>query len=229
MELHCQECGATISSYSIDEGRQFATCRECGAMFRYGERPAGETGEEHWQPWGVAGSPAPHGVTVERRADALQIVRRWRSKAAIGLAVFCVLWDTGVAYMLFYWCTDALFFCFMLPFMLFGAFITYLMFCLFLNRTVIETGQGLLSVRHHPLPWPGKQVALIDVDHLYCEEHVSTSEDSTTTRDYLLKAVTGDGKRIKLLSVREEPEQVLFIAEVINDSLQAAHGPASVR
>ena len=50
-------------------------------------RPAGETGEKYRQSWGVTGSPAPQGVTVERRADALQIVRRWRSKAAIGLAV----------------------------------------------------------------------------------------------------------------------------------------------
>ena len=219
MELHCQECGAAITRHGRYEDRQLAICHECGAVFKYAERPADEAGEQRERSWSAAGSPLPSGITVEQRADGLRVVRRWRSKAAIALAVFCVLWDAGIAYMLLYWCADALFFCFMLPFMLFAVLITYFMFCLFLNHTVIETSRGVLSVRHRPLPWPGKQVALIDVDHLYCEEHVSHSDESTT-RDYLLKAVTADGKRIKLLSVREEPEPVLFVAQAVNDWLR---------
>lgn len=224
MELHCRECGTTVTPHTRYEDRQLAKCRECGAVFKYAERPADETGGEHERSFSAAGFPVPPGITVEQRADGLQIVRRWRSKAAIGLAVFCVLWDAGIVYMLFYWCRDAVFFCFTLPFILFAVLITYFMFCLFLNRTVIETSRGVLSVRHRPLPWPGKHVALIDVDHVYCEEHVSHSDESTTY-DYLLKAVTGDGKRIKLLSVREGPEQVLFVAQVINDWLRVADRP----
>jgi hypothetical protein len=125
---------------------------------------------------------------------------------------------------LFFWAAgdpNAVLVCFMLPFLGFGIGITYFILCLFLNHTVIETSMGMLSVRHRPLPWPGKHVPLVDLDHVYCEEHVSHSDESTTY-DYLLKAVTAAGKRVKLLSVREEPEQVLFVAQVINDSLRVA-------
>jgi hypothetical protein len=48
-------------------------------------------------------------------------------------------------------------------------------------------------------------------------------ENAEETGDcHLLKAVTAAGKRIKLLSVREGPEQVIFVAQVINDSLRVA-------
>jgi hypothetical protein len=159
-------------------------------------------------------------MIVERPAGDLRITRKWRSTAAIGLVVFAAVWDAGIVLWLLWFAEDALLFCFSLPFIFFAVIITYFMFCLLLNCTVIETSRGLLSVRHSPLPWPGKRLPLLDVDHLYCQEHVSTSDESTTV-DYLLQAVTKGGKKIKLLSVRDGPEHVVLIAQLINDWLQA--------
>ena len=224
MELQCPECGTTIKLRPARGDRQLAKCHECGAMFKHAQRPADETGTQQRRSPETADDAAPPGITIEQRAGDLRIVRRWRSKAAIGLAVFCVLWDGGIAAMLIYWCTNGVLFCFMLPFLLFAVGITYFMFCLFVNRTVVDTSRGMLSVSHHPLPWPGKRMPLLNVDHLYCEEEVSHSDESTTY-DYLLKVVTRDGKKIKLLSVRDGPEQVLSIAQVINDWLRVADRP----
>jgi hypothetical protein len=225
MELHCQECGAAIRPHARNADRQLATCQKCRAVFQYAECRAADTGAGRARSGRAAHFPVPAGITLEQRADDLRITRRWRSKAAIGLAIFAVLWDAAVVW--FYWSADdldPLLLCFTLPFLVFGVLITYLTFCLFLNHTVIEVSRGLLSVRHSPLPWPGKHVALIDVDHLCCEEHGAGEWDSAPY-DYLLKAVTADGKRIKLLSAREEPEQVLFVAQVINDWLRVADRP----
>ncbi len=225
MQPHCQECGAAITPHARNAGRQLATCQKCKAVFQYPEHQAVGAGEGRARSGRAADSSVPSRITVEERADELRITRRWRSKAAIGLAVFAGLWNVAIVW--FYSSSngpDPLLLCFTLPFLVFGILITYFTFCLFLNHTVIEASRGLLSVCHRPLPWPGKHVALIDVDHLCCEEHGSGEWDSAPY-DYLLKAVMADGKRIKLLSAREDPEQVLFVAQLINDWLRVADRP----
>jgi hypothetical protein len=221
MELQCRECGRTVTPKPTHEDRRFAMCPECDALFESVEQSADVTDDGYDRSWNAGETPGPAGVTVETDADGLRIVRRWRSKAAIGLAVFAALWIGAITW--FYLAVDnldPLLIIFTLPFAAFGVAISYLTICLFLNHTVIETGEGVLSVRHHPLPWPGKRVALGEVDHVYCEEHVSYSDESATC-DYLLKAVTRDGKRIKLLSVREGPAQVIHVASAINEWLRS--------
>jgi hypothetical protein len=223
MDLRCQECDAAIPAHQIDEDRGLAVCQECHAVCRCGGGRLDEASGQSQRFWSTGDSFAPAGITLQQQIDGLRIVRRWRSKAAIGLAVFAGLWDAIVVW--FFVAgddSDPVLSCIALPFAVFGAGVTYLMFCLFLNHTVIEAGAGLLSVRHRPLPWRGKRLAVIDVDHLCCEERSSGSDEPS--HDYLLKAMTKDGKRVKLLSTREEPEQVLFLAQVINDWLRATSG-----
>jgi hypothetical protein len=228
MELCCQECDATIPARLMDEKRGLAVCQKCNAVRRCAGGGPDDVGRPADHFWRRDEDTAPTGITLQQHIDGLRIVRRWRSKAAIGVAFFAVLWDAIVVWFLAAGDEpDPVLSCMALPFALFGAGVTYLALCLFLNHTVIEISGGLLSVRHQPLPWPGKRLAVTDVDHLYCEERTSDSEDPA--HDYLLRATTRQGRRVKLLSVREEPEQVLFLAQVLNDRLRASERPARGR
>ena len=159
MDLRCQECDAAIPAHGIHENRGLAVCQKCSAVRRCAEDRVDESGVPAEGFWRTGECAAPPGISIQPQIDGLRIVRRWRSKAAIGLAVFAVLWDAMVVW--FFVAgddSDPVMSCIALPFALFGAGVTYLMFCLFLNHTVIETTGGLLSVRHHPLPWPEYQL-----------------------------------------------------------------------
>ena len=76
---------------------------------------------------------------------------------------------------------------------------------------------GILSVRHGPLPWRGNLDLPTDgIEQLFCQNKLRTNRDSdghtTTSRQYEVHAVI-HGQKQKLLGGLHEADQALFVEQ----------------
>ena len=222
-ELACSSCGANFRKEDLNFDYGIATCRYCHAVtkLRLASEPGSPARRERPQ------VPQPKGVAVEDLGHSLRITRRWFSPVFVFLLFFCILWDS----ILVFWYTMAvggdapgpfrLFACiFPILHVAVGVGLTYFTIAGFLNRTVIEAADGMLTIRHGPVPWPGNHnIPTDDVDQLYCEEHISRTKNGTSTT-YRLHAVLKDGRKLKLLDSLEQPDQALFVEQQLENHLR---------
>lgn len=97
-----------------------------------------------------------------------------------------------------------------------GVLLTYVTACHFVNATRIGVADGVLSVRHGPLPWRrALAVPAADLDQLFCRE--DTTEDSPNT--YSLHARLKSGGQIALLEGLPEADQALYVEQLLEDRL----------
>lgn len=165
--------------------------------------------------------PLPERVTVRDFGGELRIERRWFTWTAIFFAFFCTFWLGFLAF----WYAMAIGVG-NVPMMLFpllhvavGAGLLYFTVALFVNRTWIVVGGGVLTVRHGPLPWPGnRDIATAALEQLYCEEHISRTRNGTTVT-YSVRARGTDGRLVKLVTGLPQRDQALFIEERIERHL----------
>jgi hypothetical protein len=222
MELACTACGANFQKEDLNFDYGIATCRYCHAVTRL--RLVGEPAE---RPRERPQVPQPKGVTVDDLGHTFRITRRWFSPVFIFLLFFCIVWDG----FLVFWYTVAvgadapgafrIFACiFPILHVAVGVGLTYFTIAGFLNRTVIQASDGLLTVRHGPVPWSGNHdIPTDDLDQLYCEERIHRGKNSTST-SYRLHAVLKDGRKLKLLDNVQEPDQALFIEQQLENHLR---------
>jgi hypothetical protein len=83
----------------------------------------------------------------------------------------------------------------------------------FLNTTTIRIDGRRMSVRHHPLPWPGNtDYAISQVQQLYCQQTI-TRRRSGTYYSYDLRALMHDGTRKTVINGADTPELPLFLEQ----------------
>lgn len=224
MKLHCKTCGEAIPAHDINIELAIAKCARCHSVFRFAEellpvanRPAEPARE----------LAMPRGIMVDEWGSELNIVRRWFHPTLYFLVFFCLFWNG----FLVVWYSLALFaipddegrwlaLLFPLLHVAVGVGLAYYTLCGFVNRTTISIGSGELRLRHHPLPWPGnRRLPVIDLDQLYCTEHVSRNKNGTSVT-YSLNALMRDGDKATLLASVSEPLQVLFLEQKIENFLQ---------
>lgn len=223
----CVSCDREIPAADVNINTGLAKCTACNAVFGIMDQVAG----------GVAGSRSPRGevpmpkkITVEDLGGELRIVYRWFTPAAYFLIFFCLFWDGFLVFwyfIAFHQNAPLMMKVFPIIHVAVGVGLTYFVVALFVNKTTITTGEGLLSVRHGPLAWPGSRTLNSDeIDQVYCIEKLRTNNDRVTrTFDVYLKMTDDD--REKLVSGLEDIQQALFIEQEIERFLRIDDTPVA--
>lgn len=157
----------------------------------------------------------------------IEIVRKWFAKKFLFLTPFAIFWDA----LLIFWYgrltmdSPPMAILFPLIHVGVGVWLTYYVLAGWLNRTHVYVGQGLLGVRHTPLPWPGKMnIETTDIRQLYAKEvtkiHRQPNSVTTTSTIYEVRAVTRSGRNIKIISELETQEQAIFVEQQIEKYLR---------
>ncbi|NLF71841.1 MAG: hypothetical protein GX575_22660 [Candidatus Anammoximicrobium sp.] len=218
VELHCKSCGATLKPENVVERLAMARCDHCGAVFGIEGLPLSSEAQASRQ---RAPVPMPPGIEVSPFGGSLEITRRWFALPFVFLAFFCVFWDGFmVAWHAIALSTGAWFMsAFGLLHTAVGVGLTYYTVAGFVNRTVIRAGQGLIEIRHGPLPWPGnKEFVAHEVAQLYSKEKVQHGKNGTQCA-YTIHAIMADDRRETLVGGLTEAEQALYIEQQLEQFL----------
>lgn len=98
-----------------------------------------------------------------------------------------------------------------------GVGLTYFVLAGLLNSTVIRVADGMLTVRHGPLPWIGNcDLPTEGIDQIYCQNKLQRSRDedgrTTISTQYEVHALV-NGRKQKLLSGLHEADHALFVEQ----------------
>jgi predicted Zn finger-like uncharacterized protein len=234
MQLTCPSCGASIGAADVNLDRALAKCVRCNTVFDFSDEVRGPSGggrmlRRHSVPMPaslriIEGPPMLVAASYRQapQAQDFAIVRRWFSPGAIFMVFFCIAWDG----FLVFWYSAAMsghapwiFILFPIIHVAVGVSLTYATICTFVNKTFVRVRDGVLEVRHAPLPWKGNRVLPVDaVEQLYCQQHESRNRNSTTFT-YSLNAMMKDGRKLSLLTGLPEPEQALFMEQRLEERL----------
>jgi hypothetical protein len=209
MPITCPTCGRAIDEESIEADRAWATCDVCHGVIEVGTDPAVlEVRRESRR-------RVPAGFTVYRSDDELLIVRRDSGCFGCMLLVAIIVCGGGAFGM--FKASDPV-----VNFLgrLFGCIalvLSYRMLVAIVNRTTIRATFDRLTLRHHPLPWPGAvDVAASDVHSLMVKlRHPEKDDDPARARHRLEMALT-DGRSIPLCSWQtDNGEEAKFLKREI--------------
>lgn len=225
--VQCPSCGFQIQAEDMNLQTMAARCRVCHALvdLRTDAPPASEAPAP-----AVADAlpiPLPQRLTVSREGGGLRIERRWFSWTAIFMILFCTVWFGFLAvwYAIAFTTGNLLMLLFPLLHVAAGVFVAWWTAATLFNRTEFVISGGQLSVRHGPVPVPGKRdVPTRDLEQLYCEEHVSRSRNGVTIT-YSVRARTTDGRMVVLLKDLPDRDQALFIEQEAERQLRIANRP----
>jgi hypothetical protein len=218
MQVQCEKCNAVIVPENLDLLRNLAKCDACGNVFNCAAQlnALGDDGSSARDK-----IPMPKGIRLFRRANGLRILRRWFSAKVFGLLFFCLFWDGfmvvwfSIAIKQRIWPMAA----FGSIHGLVGVGLTYFTLAGFLNTTTITVINGLLQIRHAPMPVPGnRQIKADSLRQLYTNRIVHHGKNGTSI-SYELRAQTNDGRDEKVLGNLDSENQSLFIEQEIEEFL----------
>lgn len=199
-----------------------AKCSSCAAVFGFADKVAGAALHAKRE------VQMPRGYSLGTDGADLVITRRWFSAKYIFLLFFCIFWDG----FLFFWYSTAVSGGAPLVAILFpllhvgvGVFLTYTTIAGFLNRTRVSVNPAELRIKHYPLPWPGNRtVPRQELEQLFCSEKLSNSKNGVHYT-YGLYAVLAGGRREKLVTGLDSPEDALFLEQKIEGYLGITDRP----
>lgn len=218
IRIHCPECGAEVSAIDVNLERMVARCTGCNALFSCATQVSGGPARPERQ--------KPSGLQVREWGGTLQLVRRWLGWHLLFLVPFCIAWDS----FLIFWYATALsqpnipwiMLVFPVAHVAVGVGLTYLIAASFINSTVVSLGQGTLSVRHGPLPWPGNvSLRSADLVQLFTVQKIG----SKGARRYELCALLKDGSRVKLLDSPGGPDEAVYMEQQLEKQLGIVDAP----
>lgn len=234
--LKCPTCGAQIQAVDMNLTTMYARCRECQSLVDLEAAPDAAPAPRD----SVAGAvlmpggtlapapplpvPLPERLTVHTAGGGLRIERRWYAWPAIFLAAFCVMWFgfLGSWYLMAFGTGMTALMLFPLLHVAVGLCLAYFTAAMFVNTTEIVVANGVLAVRHGPLPWFGnREIPTDSLEQLYCDEHVSRTRNGITIT-YSVRARGRDGRMLKLVTGLPERDQAMYIEQEIERHLGIA-------
>lgn len=220
--LDCRRCGAQIRSENINLSNALAKCDQCHAVFGFTDQLSGARSAPP-----AMSMPLPDGLRVSERAGMLRLERRWFRPMLFFLLLFCIAWN---GFLVFWYKHvgsdgDILAIVFPIAHVAAGVFLTYSTIAGFVNRTTVAAGEHYLTIRHGPLPWPGqREIAVRDLQQLFCQEHVTRVKDGTSV-SYSLNAVLQSGRKLALVKGLPEADQALYLEHAIEKHLGITNRP----
>lgn len=228
MQLKCGQCGAPFSAADLHLDRGIATCSACGGVQQLPGPITSKAQNDSETPAKRKPSgdvPVPDRFTVENDGYELIIRQRWFQWGLFFLLFFAIAWDSFLVgwYSMFAGgggppgVFGIVFFVFPIAHVAVGVGLTYFVLAGFLNSTVIRVADGVLSVRHGPVPWRGNLDLPIDgIEQIYCQNKLSTSRHdnghTSTSMSYEVHAVVAGQKRM-LLSGLQAADQAWFVEQ----------------
>lgn len=232
MQLKCGQCGAPFRAADLHLDRGIAVCSACGSVQRLpGPTTAVSSTESGAVSSGKASGdvPMPAQFTVEDNGHELTIRQRWFQWAMLILMFFAIAWDSFLVG--WYWMLivpnggldgppgpfKLVFFVFPIIHVAVGIGLTYFSLAGLLNSTVLRVADGMLAVRHGPLPWRGNLDLPTDgIEQIYCQNKIHKSRDDDghirTSMQYEVHAVVNGEKR-KLIGGLHEADHALFVEQ----------------
>ncbi len=201
--MQCPSCGATVETGS-------QKCDHCGRNVGVAARPK---------------APQPDKYRIEDDGYRLAITWSWFTPVVFFLLVFAIGWNS----FLFVWYGMALF----MPgpmkfiFLLFplihvavGLGLIYTVITMFLNSTSVVVEQGLLTIRHFPVYFPGNMtIETADIDQIYVTETTHQGKNGTqTTANLQLR--TRDNRLIPLLKRLTDTSEAVFLEQKLESHLK---------
>jgi hypothetical protein len=242
LQLNCKQCGAPLRESDLRLDRGIAVCSSCGGVQRLPgpvapRAPEDSGGPVSRKPPGEV--PVPDRFVIEELGNQLTIRYRWFHAALFFLLFFTIAWDSFLVG--WYWMLTAgpfggdpgmpmpfklVFVIFPLAHVAVGVGLTYSVLAGFLNSTVIRVADGVLSVRHGPVRWPGNLELPTDgIEQIYCRKRTSRSGTVTTdSGNYEVHAVAG-GQKKKLLGGLREADHALFLEQQLERFLRIEDRP----
>jgi hypothetical protein len=226
MDIKCPHCGRVIQADDVNVQTSIAKCRDCNAVFGF----AAQVGGTGFTAPGKRAVDMPDDYTLATEGADLVLVRRWFNWKFMFLLLFCVAWDS----FLVFWYVNALkhngpwlMVVFPIAHVAVGVGLTYFTVAGFVNRTRVTVNQLELRVKHYPLPWPGNRtLQRQEIDQLFCEEKLNNSRNGSSYT-YGVSVVMPGGKRIKLVSGLDTPEDALFLEQKIEGYLGITDRPVA--
>jgi len=225
IELCCKNCGASLKPENISTALAIARCPHCDAVFAI-SAPSADGRVDSGRAAPRLPVPMPRRFEMLDLGNSLEIKRSWFTPALFFLIFFCVFWNGfmvvwhGIALSTGAWFMS----CFGLIHTAVGIGLAYGTVAGFVNQTVVRVGQGLLEVRHGPLPWLGnKSFPVHAVKQLYCKEHVHHGKNGSST-NYSVEIRLDNGQETLIQSL-PECEQALYIEQELERFLKIEDQP----
>lgn len=229
-------CQAAVPPDAVNEAHNAAVCRACDAPFSLPRRrraperriamPKGitlESGEPPLRPAGgyrdAAGTPLPE----------LVLRRKWFRWQVLFLTFFAVMWNGFLlVWYVGMFATSGFHpmgFCFPLIHVGVGIGIGYYAAALWVNSSVLRIADGLLTVRHEPLPWRGNcEVPIANIRQLVHVRRVHQRKNGTSVT-YEVHAYTHDHDDITLLRGLSKVEEARYVEWVVEEHLDIEDDP----
>lgn len=240
--LACPDCSTPFVGDDVDLTLRIGKCNVCNRVF-----PLGAGSKLATQPQTAIRTlndlALPPGYALEVRqqdtgdwtyrtqtkaVETLRLTRRWRNPATWPLLAFVIAWDA----FLVFWYAGALVSgsVFMLLFpvlhVLVGLGLTYTVAANLVNKTLLEVREGVLRVRHTPLPWPRTPPELLSERITQvCVRY--TSYQVNRRYRYRVIALTNDGGEFELIGGLTNLEHARAIELVVETFLRIPDDPSA--
>jgi hypothetical protein len=219
MQVSCPSCRAKILADDLNLQNLLARCRGCGSVFSFRSQLEADDPAAARVPAARRGVPLPARFRIERVGDRTTIFWRWFGPRYFILALFCAAWDS----FLVFWYLMALkdnapwiMTVFPIVHLAVGVGLTYYTLTGFFNRTFVTVDGRRVAVKHGPLPiGRNHDLAADELKQVYCAEQKSGGMSGPKPSSYNLNAVTRDGRKLTLIRGLDEPEQALYLEELI--------------
>ncbi|MDX2014677.1 MAG: TFIIB-type zinc ribbon-containing protein [Myxococcaceae bacterium] len=231
--LACPSCGRSFRSSEVDHSLGIATCGDCGAVMDLRTRSAATDDRLEAltrPPPPRPAIPLPEPFQVNDSGGRFSVSWRWRSLGVAFLAFFAVFWNGfmvvwfSIALATGEWVMAA----FGSLHAGVGLFLAYTVVSQLLNSTHITLEQGVLQVKHGPVPAPGGgQWTRADLAQLYGEEVVRNTKNGGRVFSYDLSAMLRDGRRVKLVKGLKDKGQVLWLERALESRLDIVDVPVA--
>ena len=105
-----------------------------------------------------------------------------------------------------------------------GLILPYVAVAFWLNRTLVDVGNGEISVTHVPLPFPGnRRLQVTDLRQLFCVERVRRKGNVT----YDVMARLASDREVTVISGLSSDREARFLEERIEQRLGLANYPVA--
>jgi hypothetical protein len=172
----------------------------------------------------------PASLDIVHHGSHVEIVLKWFSWKIVALTGFAIVWD---AFLLNWYVRvaphdDPIATYFPLIHVAVGLGISYYVIAGWFNRTLILVGNGRVIVRHTPLPWLGTmEIDAFTLKQIYTQERVRHTRRGPSYSTYEVRAVTQNGRNIKLIGGLGTSEEALSIEQEIEKRLGIKNVPVA--
>ncbi|MEI7751822.1 MAG: hypothetical protein WCJ71_06995 [Candidatus Omnitrophota bacterium] len=229
----CSGCSSQILAENININKSVVKCNACGKTFRY-TTLLGIVFDpmEGGEPKVSKGSiPKPKSYTMEHTGEGLLITWKWTPNNMV--SVFCFILGVFLIWYViaFIWpvliegkmSVKVLFMALSGVFFFYAAYVCLI--CGINSTRICVASDGILRIRHHPLPWPRpKNIIRGDLRQL-CSKEIIHRDTEGDSRSYTVQAITHDGKSIDLVKYLSTREEALFIEREIEKRFGITDNP----